>query len=68
MAELVALAGLERKESRGGHFRDDYPNKDSAWGEVNLEITRGPSGHPDLRRVPVRPMPADLQAAVEENK
>ncbi|HEY7855798.1 MAG TPA: fumarate reductase/succinate dehydrogenase flavoprotein subunit [Terriglobales bacterium] len=68
VAELVALAGLERKESRGGHFRDDYPNKDAAWGEVNLEITRGPSGHPDLQRVPVRPMPADLQAAVEENK
>ncbi|HXR97577.1 MAG TPA: fumarate reductase/succinate dehydrogenase flavoprotein subunit [Terriglobales bacterium] len=68
VAELVALAGLERKESRGGHFRDDFPNKDAAWGEVNLEITRGPSGHPDLRRVPVRPMPAELQAAVEENK
>jgi len=68
VAELVARAGRERKESRGGHFRDDFPNKDEAWGAVNLEIHRGSDGRPELKRVPVRPMPDDLKQAIEENK
>ena len=33
-AEMKLRAGLERKESRGNHYRDDYPNRDDkfiAW-------------------------------------
>ncbi|MGN6591480.1 MAG: fumarate reductase/succinate dehydrogenase flavoprotein subunit [Terriglobales bacterium] len=68
VAELVTRAGLERTESRGGHFRDDFPGKDEAWGKVNLEIRRGPDGAPQLRKLPVTPLPQDLQQAIEENK
>ncbi|UQN30008.1 succinate dehydrogenase flavoprotein subunit [Brachybacterium kimchii] len=28
LAEVVALGALERKESRGGHFREDFPKRD----------------------------------------
>lgn len=68
VSDLVARAGLERTESRGGHFREDYPSKEKAWDGINLEFRRGPGGEPQLRKLTVPPMPEDLQKAIEENK
>jgi len=31
LAEAVVRSGLERTESRGHHFRDDYPRVDDGW-------------------------------------
>jgi succinate dehydrogenase / fumarate reductase flavoprotein subunit len=39
VAECVALAALERQESRGGHTRDDYPAMSPDWRKVNLILT-----------------------------
>jgi succinate dehydrogenase / fumarate reductase flavoprotein subunit len=36
IADCVALAALERQESRGGHTRDDYPGMSPEWRKVNL--------------------------------
>jgi succinate dehydrogenase / fumarate reductase, flavoprotein subunit len=68
IAEVVAVAGAERKESRGGHFRDEYPNKDPKWGGLNIRIDRGTDGRPKVTLVPIKEMPAELKQVIEENK
>ena len=40
----VAEAAKERKESRGGHTRLDYPEYDEALGNLNIIIRKGPEG------------------------
>jgi succinate dehydrogenase / fumarate reductase flavoprotein subunit len=66
ISRAIALTAIERKESRGGHFRDDYPNKDPEFGKVNLVIRAGPDGSMVLSRVAIPPMPAELAAVIKE--
>ncbi len=67
-AEAVTRAALERRESRGAQFRDDYPGKSEEWGRYNLVLTRGPDGQMQLRREPVPDVPAELKQVIEEQK
>jgi succinate dehydrogenase / fumarate reductase flavoprotein subunit len=39
VAECVAMAALEREESRGGHTREDHPGMSPEWRKVNLILT-----------------------------
>jgi succinate dehydrogenase / fumarate reductase flavoprotein subunit len=68
ISEAIALAGLERKESRGGHFRDDYPDKDPQFAKFNIVIRKGADDSMQLERRPLAPMPAELQQIIEEQK
>ena len=68
ISEAIARAAIERKESRGGHFRDDYPEKDPASATFNIVVRRGADGAMKLTRETIPPMPADLQNAIEEQK
>ncbi len=66
ISEMIAIAALERKESRGGHFRDDYPDKDAEWGKYNLKIARGADGRPQVERIPVCPLTDEMKKCIEE--
>jgi succinate dehydrogenase / fumarate reductase flavoprotein subunit len=67
-SEAIARSALERKESRGAHFREDYQDKDPEWGKVNLVTVRGPDGRMQVRREPIPEMPAELKQIIEEMK
>jgi succinate dehydrogenase / fumarate reductase flavoprotein subunit len=68
VSEAIGRAALERRESRGGHFRDDFPDKDPAFGSFNLVIRKGQGGEMLLERSPIAPLPAELKAVIEAEK
>jgi succinate dehydrogenase / fumarate reductase, flavoprotein subunit len=67
VAEAVTLGALERKESRGGHTRDDYPFTDERFGTVNVVIKRADGGLA-VSLEPIPPMPPELKALLAERK
>ena len=67
VSEAITRSALEREESRGGHFRQDYPEKDQAFADFNVAVRQGPDGAMQVAHVPIPPMPAELQQIVKEN-
>jgi len=62
----TTLAALERKESRGGHTRDDYPNPDPEhYGKVNIVVSFD-NDKISVREEPLPQMPAELAAFFDE--
>jgi succinate dehydrogenase / fumarate reductase flavoprotein subunit len=61
VAECVAMAALERQESRGGHTRDDYPEMSPEWRKINLILSMD-GDHVAMRRQPLVALRPDLMS------
>lgn len=68
VSELITRAAIERKESRGAHFRDDYPEKDEIGGRCNIVLRRSDSGELQVEREPLSPLPAELTQIIADMK
>jgi succinate dehydrogenase / fumarate reductase flavoprotein subunit len=68
VSEAVTRSALERKESRGAHFREDHQEKDAAFGKVNVVVRKDSAAGMQVSRVPIPEMPAELQQIIEEMK
>jgi succinate dehydrogenase / fumarate reductase, flavoprotein subunit len=68
VSEAITRAALERKESRGAQFREDYPEKDERFSKVNTLIRKGEDGGMEVLLEPLPEMPDYLKQVIEENR
>jgi succinate dehydrogenase / fumarate reductase flavoprotein subunit len=68
VSEAITRSAIERRESRGGHFREDYPDKDGVFGSLNFVVRKATDGRMEIVRAPISEMPAELKNIIEEMK
>jgi succinate dehydrogenase / fumarate reductase, flavoprotein subunit len=68
VSEAITRAALERKESRGAQFREDYPDKDDRFSKVNTMISKALDGSMQIRLEALPEMPEYLKQVIEENR
>jgi succinate dehydrogenase / fumarate reductase, flavoprotein subunit len=68
VSEAITRAALERKESRGAQFRDDYPDKNDQFSKVNTIVSKAADGSMQVRLEPLPEMPDYLKQVIEENR
>jgi succinate dehydrogenase / fumarate reductase, flavoprotein subunit len=68
VAEAIAKSAIERKESRGGHFREDFQDKKDEFATFNFGTRRQADGSMAVFRVPLAPIPPELKQVIEEQK
>lgn len=66
VSEAITHAAIERRESRGGQYRDDYPQKDAELGKFNFVLKKQPDASMKIDRVPIPELPHELKQIVEE--
>jgi succinate dehydrogenase / fumarate reductase flavoprotein subunit len=68
VSEAITRAALERKESRGAQFREDYPNKDERFSKVNTIVRKAEDDSMQVRLEPLPPISDHLKQIIEEMK
>ncbi|MHA2103029.1 MAG: fumarate reductase/succinate dehydrogenase flavoprotein subunit [Candidatus Hodarchaeales archaeon] len=64
-SQALAIAALERKESRGAHTRDDYSQTDSTLVDKLYVVSKDHAGHLTLKQEVIPPVPDDLKKIIE---
>jgi len=68
VSEAITRSALERRESRGAHFREDCPGKDEVLGRVNIVVRKGADGSMQISRSPLSEIRPELKKIIEEMK
>jgi succinate dehydrogenase / fumarate reductase flavoprotein subunit len=71
VCKCTALGARDRKESRGGHTREDFPKADPEFGTFNFaHSTNGGNWDSPIttERSPLLVMPDELKSLLEEAK
>ncbi len=71
VSKCTSRGARERKESRGGHTREDFPKASAEYGTFNLAHTIAGGawdGEITTERSPLLTMPDELKALLEEGK
>ncbi len=66
VSEALTKCAIERKESRGAQFREDFQEKSKEFGGVNMIIKKGVDGQMTLRREAVKPLPDELKQIIDD--
>jgi succinate dehydrogenase / fumarate reductase flavoprotein subunit len=67
VSEAITRAALQRQESRGAQFREDFPEKSAEWGKYNLVVKK--SGEQmAVEKRPVLELSAEMKQIIEEMK
>ncbi len=68
VSEAIMRSAIERKESRGGHFREDFPDKNPEYATFNIVTRRAADGSMEVCRAPLPPLPAELKQIIEDQR
>lgn len=66
VSEAMARSALIRKESRGGHAREDFPKMDKEYAKVNHVARAGGNGM-EVVAIPLPEVPDEIKEILEED-
>jgi len=66
VSEAIARSAVERKESRGAQFREDYPDKEKEYSTFNNVVSREVDGSMKISRKEIPEMRDELKEIIKE--
>jgi len=66
VSEAITLSAIERKESRGAQFREDFPEKKAEFSTFNIAVRKDSDGGMRISRDPIPAINSELKQIIDE--